>query len=196
VGELSAAVEKRVTERLGTVITRALDRMQEPTESATFRGHDRGRDAPTRQVHRIADLIEGQTVTVVEPGATVRMAAQRMVERNISMVAVVEKGTLAGVFSERDIMSRVVARGLDPNHTSVAAVMTTELVVVEPDDNLDTARQKMHAIGSRYLPVVREGKLIGMISIRDLLEVNDADAALSKATLLTELVTYSPDYET
>jgi len=118
-----------------------------------------------------------------------------MVERNIGMVAVVEEGILAGVFSERDIMSRVVARGLDPDTTSVAAVMTKDIVVAEPDDNLDSALQKMHAIGSRHLPIVHDGKLVGMISIRDLLEVDDA-AAARKSTFLTELLTYSPDYDT
>jgi CBS domain-containing protein len=171
--------------------------MQEQAGSATPRRYDRGSDAPARRVHRIADLIEGQTVTVVEPGSTVRTAAQTRTARNIGVVAVVEKGTLAGVFSERDLMSRVVARGLDPDHTEVAAVMTRELVVAEADENLDSALQKMHAIGSRHLPVIQDGKLVGMISIRDLLEVaDDADVAPGKATFLTELLTYSPDYET
>ncbi len=143
---------------------------------------------------QIGELIEGQTLTVIEPGWTVRTAAQRMAERNIGAVAVVDKGRLAGVFSERDIMSRVVAKGLNPDDTSVDAVMTRELVVADPKENVDAALQKMHAIGSRHLPVVHEGKLVGMISIRDLLEVDDAQQR-AKATFLGELVTYSPDYE-
>jgi CBS domain-containing protein len=143
---------------------------------------------------QIADLIEGQILTVIEPGWTVRTAAQRMTERNIGAVAVVDHGALAGVFSERDIMSRVVAKGLNPDDTSVDAVMTKEIVVAEPNENVDAALQKMHSIGSRHLPVVANGKLVGMISIRDLLEVDDA-AQRAKATFLGELVTYSPDYE-
>ena len=143
---------------------------------------------------QIAELIEGQTLTVIEPGWTVRTAAQRMTERNIGAVAVVEDGTLAGIFSERDIMSRVVARGLDPEGTYVSAVMTKELVVAAPTENVDAAIQKMHSINSRHLPVVDEGKLVGMISIRDLLEVDDAHQR-AKATFLNDLVVYSPDYE-
>jgi CBS domain-containing protein len=143
---------------------------------------------------QISDLIEGQILTVIEPGWTVRTAAQRMAERNIGAVAVVNDGALAGVFSERDIMSRVVAKGLNPDDTSVDAVMTRELVVADPGDYVDSALQKMHSIGSRHLPVVHNGKLVGMISIRDLLEVDDA-AQRAKATFLRELVTYSPDYE-
>ena len=143
---------------------------------------------------QIAELIEGQILTVIEPGWTVRTAAERMAERNIGAVAVVDDGALAGVFSERDIMARVVARGLNPEDTHVSSVMTKDIVVACSTDRVDSALQKMHAIGSRHLPVVDDGKLVGMISIRDLLEIDDA-AQRARATFLSELVTYSPDYE-
>src|SRR5688500_19936538 len=115
---------------------------------------------------QIADLIAGQILTVIEPGWTVRNAAERMTERNIGAVAVVESGALAGIFSERDIMRRVVAAGLSPDDTAVSAVMTRELVVAEPRESVDDALQKMHSIGSRHLPVVDDGKLVGVSSIR------------------------------
>jgi CBS domain-containing protein len=143
---------------------------------------------------QIGELIEGQTLMVVEPQWSVRTAAERMTERNIGAVAVVERGALTGVFSERDIMSRVVAKGLNPESTEVSDVMSREVVVAAPTEDVLSAIQKMHSIGSRHLPVVDDGKLIGMISIRDLLEVDDRDQR-AKATFLSELVTYSPDYE-
>jgi len=143
---------------------------------------------------QIAELIEGQTLTVIEPGWTVRNAAERMTERNIGAVAVVDDGALKGVFSERDIMSRVVAKGLNPDNTTVASVMTKEILVGNPRENVDSALQKMHSIGCRHLPVVENGKLVGMLSIRDLLEMDDAQQR-AKATFLSDLVTYSPDYE-
>ena len=143
---------------------------------------------------QIAELIEGQTLTVLDSDELVRAAARRMVERNIGAAAVVDEGKLSGIFSERDLMSRVVAQGLDPDSTTVGDVMTRELVVIEPEADIDTALQRMHTIGSRHLPVVEDGKLVGMLSIRDLLEVDDADQR-RKATFLKELVTYSPDYE-
>jgi CBS domain-containing protein len=143
---------------------------------------------------QIGELIEGQMLTVIEPGWTVRTAAERMTERNIGAVAVVEAGALAGIFSERDIMRRVVAAGLSPDDTPVSTVMTKELVVAESRESVDSAIQKMHSIGSRHLPVVDDGKLVGMISIRDLLEVDDAQQR-AKATFLSDLVRYSPDYE-
>lgn len=146
-------------------------------------------------MRQIAELIENQVLLVIDPELTVRSAAERMAERNIGAVAVVDSGRLAGVFSERDILSRVVARGLSSEATTVGEVMSKDLVVAEPEENIDSALQKMHSIRARHLPVVRDGKLVGMISIRDLLEVDDADQR-QKATFLNELVTYSPDYET
>ena len=143
---------------------------------------------------QIAELIEGQTLTVLVSDENVRGAARRMAERNIGAAAVVDEGKLSGIFSERDIMARVVAQGLDPDSTAVGDVMTRELVVIEPRADIDTALERMHAIGSRHLPVVEDGKLVGMLSIRDLLEVEDADKR-NKATFLRDLVTYSPDYE-
>jgi CBS domain-containing protein len=143
---------------------------------------------------QIGELIEGQTLTVIAPTLSVRMAAKQMTDRNIGAVAVVEAGTLAGVFSERDIMSRVVAQGLDPDETPVGLVMSRDVVGAAPRENVDSALQKMHSIGSRHLPVIDEGKLVGMISIRDLLEVDDQQQR-ARASFLRELVSYSPDYE-
>ena len=143
---------------------------------------------------RIAELIEDQVLTVLEPGLTVRAAAQKMSERNIGAAAVVESGKLAGIFSERDLMARVVAKGLNPDDTPVGTVMSKELVVAEPADEVDDALQKMHSIRARHLPVVENGKLVGMISIRDLLELDDQQQR-ARASFLNELVTYSPDYE-
>ena len=143
---------------------------------------------------QIAEVIEDQVLTVIEPSVTVRSAAQKMAEKNIGAVAVVERGKLAGIFSERDIMARVVAKGLNPDDTLVDAVMSKELLVAAPEDELDHALQKMYSIHARHLPVVENGKLVGMVSIRDLLELDDAHQR-AKATFLRELVTYSPDYD-
>ena len=88
----------------------------------------------------------------------------------------------------------VVAAGLNPEKTSVVKVMTKDLVVGHPKDDINDALQKMHSIGCRHLPVVDAGTLVGMISLRDLLEIDD-DTQRKRAIFLNELVTYSPDYE-
>lgn len=143
---------------------------------------------------QISEIIEGKTLTVAETDESVRTVARRMSDRNIGAVAVLDGDSLAGVFSERDVMSRVVAQGLDPDDTPVSMVMTREIVVASPEDNLDSALQKMHSVGSRHLPVVEDGRLVGMISIRDLLEVDD-EQQRARVAFLGDLVTYSPDYE-
>jgi CBS domain-containing protein len=143
---------------------------------------------------QIAELIEGRPLIHAESSEKVREVAKRMSKENIGAVAVLDGGKLVGIFSERDVMARVVAPGLDPDNTPIAKVMTRDLVVGAPRDHVDAALQKMHAVGCRHLPVVEDGNLVGMISIRDLLEVDDT-LNRKRVTFLNELVTYSPDYE-
>jgi CBS domain-containing protein len=143
---------------------------------------------------QIAELIEGRPLVYADPNENVRQVARRMSDRNIGAVAVLDSGKLVGVFSERDIMTRVVAEGLDADTTSVAEVMTREIVVAERGEDVNDALQKMSSLGCRHLPIVEEGNLIGMISLRDLLAF-DGEASRQRASFLRELVTYSPDYE-
>ncbi len=142
----------------------------------------------------IADLIGRRPLIHAESSESVRKVAQRMSEKKVGAVAVLAAGKLVGIFSERDLMTRVVARGLNPDETSVQEVMTRSIVVAEPVEDIDSALQKMNSIGCRHLPVVEEGNLVGMISLRDLLVVEDEEHR-EKASFLSELVTYSPDYE-
>ena len=142
----------------------------------------------------IAEIIEGHPLIHANPSDNVREAARMMSDRNIGAIAVLESGRLVGLFSERDIMARVVAAGLDPDATPVSQVMTKDLIVADAGDGVDDALQKMYDCKCRHLPVVRGGKLIGMLSIRDLLQVDD-ETHRQRASFLRELVTYSPDYE-
>ena len=143
---------------------------------------------------QIGQLIEGHPLIRAEQTQKVRDVARMMSNANVGAVAVLDSGRLVGVFSERDIMTRVVADGLDPDSTAVANVMTKNIVVADPRDSVDSAIAKMHKIGCRHLPVVREGNLVGMLSIRDLLESDDEDQT-NRVKFLRDLVTYSPDYE-
>ena len=143
---------------------------------------------------QIAEIIEGRPLIHAELTENVRDVARKMSEKNIGAVAVLDSGKLVGVFSERDLMKRVVAAGLNPEKTAVEKVMTKDIIVAKPVDDLDDALQKMHSIGCRHLPVVDGGNLVGMISLRDLLEIDD-DTQRKRASFLRELVTYSPDYD-
>jgi len=146
-------------------------------------------------MRQIGEIIEGHPLFHVPSTASVRDAARTMSDRNIGAIAVLDSGKLVGIFSERDVLTRIVAEGRNPDDTRVDSVMTKDIIVAAPADDINEALQKMHACNCRHLPVVHGGNLVGMISIRDLLRVDD-DANRAKATFLRELVTYSPDYET
>lgn len=143
---------------------------------------------------QIAELIEGRPLYHATSTESVRDVARRMADWNVGAIAIVDDGTLVGVFSERDLMTRVVAAGLDPDGTDIEKVMTREIAVAAPAENIDDALGKMSTLNCRHLPVVERGKLIGMLSLRDLLLIDD-EHQRRKASFLKELVTYSPDYE-
>lgn len=145
-------------------------------------------------MRQIAEIIEGRPLYHAASSESVRDVARRMAGWNVGAIAIVDGGKLVGVFSERDIMARVVAEGLNPEDTPVASVMTRDLVVGDPAEDVPSALQKMHSVNCRHLPVVQSGNLVGMISLRDLLQV-DGETTRQRANFLTELVTYSPDYE-
>lgn len=120
----------------------------------------------------IGTLVSGREVYHVSVGQTVREASRYMTERRVGCVAVLDGTRLVGVISERDIMGRVVAPGLDPDEVEVREVMTRDLVVAEAGDSHEDGLRKMKQAGCRHLPVVEAGHLTGMISQRDLLQVD------------------------
>lgn len=126
---------------------------------------------------RICDLIKDQDTYQAELGHTVLETVRAMVERNIGAVPVIHMGTLVGIFSERDLMRRVVAEGRDPRATCMAEVMTEDPMVVGTGEDLDTCMTLMRRHSFRHLPVCHEGHLVGMVSLRDILlhDLNEKD---------------------
>jgi len=114
-------------------------------------------------------------VFAVQRHAMVVEAAHLMAKNNVGIVSVLDGDKLVGVFSERDVVQRVVHRGLDPGRTRIEEVMTTELIVADVDEDYQSAIHKMDQVNIRHLPVVSEGSLVSMISIRDLLRINMED---------------------
>ena len=143
---------------------------------------------------QLAELIEDRPLVHVAMSDRVSDVARRMREKNVGAVAVLDGEKLVGIFSERDVVTRVVADNLDAAQTPIGVVMTKDLIVADPSEDIDDAVQKMVAGNCRHLPIVKGGNLLGMISIRDLLQIDD-ERNKAKASFLNELVTYSPDYE-
>jgi CBS domain-containing protein len=117
--------------------------------------------------HIVPDIVSNQTLVTLAPQTTVREAAKLMTERKIGAIMVVESGRLVGIFSERDVLGRV-ARGLDPDKTSLRETMTANPITVAPDDPPAAALELMAQRGFRHLPVVEGERIVGMVSIRDL----------------------------
>jgi CBS domain-containing protein len=120
----------------------------------------------------VRSVVSGREMYHVSADSSVRDVAQYMSDRHVGAVAVLEGQRVVGIVSERDIMSRVVAKGLSPERTKVSEVMTRELLVVGPDESPADALRKMRQAGCRHLPVVDGDRLIGMISQRDLTQVD------------------------
>jgi len=112
---------------------------------------------------------KGSDVISVKPGETVFNAAQLMSERGIGGLVVTEGGRLVGIFTERDILRRVVAQRRDCAATKVAEVMTTPVTACSPETPVEECAAMMTGKRIRHLPVVTERGLAGMITIGDVL---------------------------
>ena len=120
---------------------------------------------------KLRDIMRHGFLFTVQREATVEEAARMMAANNVGIVAVLDGDRLAGVFSERDIVQKVVDRRLDPARTPVADVMTARLVVADADEDYQSAMSKMDQANIRHLPVVSGERLLSMLSIRDLMRV-------------------------
>ena len=112
---------------------------------------------------------KGPEVVSVPPSATVLEAARLMNERSIGGVPVLSGGSLAGIFTERDVLRRVVVAGRDPSALTVSEVMTAPVVTCASTARIDECAALMTARRIRHLPVVDEGALAGIVTIGDIL---------------------------
>lgn len=117
----------------------------------------------------ISEIIRERPLYSARRDQTVAEVVRFMAEKNIGALPIVKEDRLVGIFSERDVITRVVSRGLDPANIPVADVMTTRLVVAEADESYESCLKKMQKAHCRHLPVVEGSKLLGIVSLRDLL---------------------------
>lgn len=125
-------------------------------------------------VQKILDR-KGHTVHTVTQGTTVLDAARQMNEHRVGALVVTSEGKMTGIFTERDILCRVVAAQRDPAGTEVREVMTSPVACCAPETTRDECRAVMRERRLRHLPVIKDDKLLGMISIGDLNEAVQAD---------------------
>jgi len=117
----------------------------------------------------LRQVIQRLNLISAEPEAPVFDVVVAMSDGRIGAIPVIEGERLVGIFSERDLMTRVVVAGRDPRTTRVVEVMTHEVVTAGLDESVDRCLHKMQRAGCRHLPVVHDGRVISMLSMRDLL---------------------------
>ncbi|MFZ2269523.1 MAG: CBS domain-containing protein [Azonexus sp.] len=118
----------------------------------------------------IANIIAGSTLYTATPETTVRTACRAMAEKKIGALLVVENGRIAGIFTERDALNKVLATSLDPDVTLLSQVMVRDPQTIRADKPLGYALYMMSEGGFRHVPVVDAGGApIGMVSARDAL---------------------------
>jgi CBS domain-containing protein len=124
-------------------------------------------------MHTVKELLreKGNQVWTIAPRATVYEALELMAEKNIGSLVVVERGDVAGVFTERDYARKVILKGRSSKTTNVAELMTTDVLYVSPEDTIENCMALMTDKRLRHLPVMENGKLAGVVSIGDIVKV-------------------------
>ena len=142
-------------------------------------------------MNTIDGIIANQELYSVGPDTSVTDAACYMAERRIGAVSVIEDDKLIGIMSERDLMTKVVAEGRDPKTTIVRDVMSQRLVHGTPGETFASCIQKMLENKCRHLPIVADGRVVGMVSIRDLYRI-DATEKAGEIDAMNEYLYSSP----
>jgi CBS domain-containing protein len=117
----------------------------------------------------IYDLVKDRRIYSIEADRTVLEGARFMMEHRIGALPVLRNGELVGIFSERDIMNRVVAVGRLPGTTKISEVMTAKPKAVSIDETIENCLYLMREFGFRHLPIVDGKELKGLVSSRDIL---------------------------
>jgi CBS domain-containing protein len=117
-------------------------------------------------------------LTTLPMSASVLDAARAMRDANIGDVLVVDNGNLRGIVTDRDVVIRALAEGRESSSTTLAHICSQELSTVSPTDSVDHAVQLMRQKALRRLPVVENGRAVGMVSLGDLAQNRDPQSAL------------------
>jgi CBS domain-containing protein len=139
----------------------------------------------------IKAVIGDRATITVDRATLVTEATRLMAKHHIGSLPVLDGERLVGIFTERDVLVRVVAADRPPGATCVADVMSTDLVVAWVNETYETCLRRMRQAHVRHLPVIDGSRLVGIVSLRDLL-VADIDEKEEALTLLTSYVHYIP----
>ena len=119
---------------------------------------------------RVKNVAEPNKLVIASPQTSVLAAAKLMEQKKVSAILVTSEDQLVGIFTERDAVFRVIAKGRDVKTTQLSEVMTPSPTTVDPDKTFGHALMLMHKHGFRHVPVVLHGKPVGIVSSRSALD--------------------------
>lgn len=123
----------------------------------------------------VGNLLSKRALVALPPTSTAKEAAAVMAREKVGAILVTEDGKLLGIFTERDLMVRVVVPELDLGKVQLSEVMSAELYTAHPGHKVAAVREEMHKRHIRHVPVVQDGRVVGMLSLRDLLRADLAN---------------------
>jgi CBS domain-containing protein len=139
-------------------------------------------------MEKISEILDkkGNQIHSVSPDTTVYDALRLMADKNIGAVLVLEGDELYGIMSERDYARKIVLNGKFSKEVAVKEIMTTEILCIDSDQTISVTQAVMTKKRIRHLPVIQNGKLIGLVSIGDIVNATLED----KSLLIDQLFTY------
>ena len=143
-------------------------------------------------MHRISSVLarKGATILSISSGELVIEAIRRMAEAGVGSILIVDGGELVGIFTERDYLRRIALQGRRSDETSISDVMTTKIICVGPEESVEQCMAVMTEQRIRHLPVMEGEKLLGVVSIGDLVRQISREQA-ERIRYLTEYVSGS-----
>jgi CBS domain-containing protein len=121
-------------------------------------------------VKQLVQTKENDTIFSVAPADTVFRALQVMADKNVGAVLVLQDGELAGIFTERDYCRKIILMGRSSLNTQVQEIMTRKMITVSPEQTIEECMELMSQHHIRHLPVLDQGRLVGILSIGDVVK--------------------------
>jgi CBS domain-containing protein len=123
-------------------------------------------------MENIKEILAQRELYTVSKGTTIKNVVFYMAEKGVGLVPIMESGKLVGVFSERDLVKRVIAQNKSLDETKVEDVMSTKLIVADINEANESVLAKMKEANTRHILIIENEKLIGVLAMRDLLELD------------------------
>ena len=117
----------------------------------------------------VRDIVQQRELFSVEEHQSVAEVARKMTDLHVGAILIFHQDQLRGVFSERDLMKRVVVERRDPERTPVSLVMSTDMFMIDESASLEEAMESMQSNNCRHLPVTRDGRVVAFLSMRELM---------------------------